>query len=56
MTSFCSVDMGGLCGKTNDPKINLNRKKKKPMGQLVCYSSNHDATAGVYFYLLEGGG
>lgn len=28
MTSFCSVDMGGLCGKTNDPKINLNRKKK----------------------------
>lgn len=55
MTSFCSVDMGGLCGKTNDPKINLNRKKK-PMGQLVCYSSNHDATAGVYFYLLEGGG
>lgn len=55
MTSFCSVDMGGLCGKTNDPKINLNRKKKKPMGQLVCYSSNHDATAGVYFYLLEGG-
>lgn len=54
MTSFCSVVMGGLCGKTNDPKINLNRKKK-PMGQLVCYSSNHDATAGVYFYLLEGG-
>lgn len=28
MTSFCSVDMGGLCGNTNDPKINLNRKKK----------------------------
>lgn len=32
MTSFCSVDMGGLCGKTNDPKINLNRKKKNLWG------------------------